>query len=66
MDGEGDARAPEGSVAAEALPAREPASDAGAEGSAESSAPEAAGLRATPVEPFMPSVQIQADALEQL
>jgi adenylate cyclase len=30
------------------------------------SAPEAGGLRATPVEPFMPSVQIQADALEQL
>ncbi|MBL8587643.1 MAG: adenylate/guanylate cyclase domain-containing protein [Methylobacteriaceae bacterium] len=30
------------------------------------SAPEAGGLRATPVEPFMPSVQIHADAVEQL
>lgn len=30
------------------------------------SAPEAGGLRATPADPYMPSVQIQADALEQL
>ncbi len=30
------------------------------------SAPEAGGLRATPVDPFLPSVQIQAEAAEQI
>jgi tetratricopeptide (TPR) repeat protein len=60
MDGEGDARAPEGSVAAEALPAQEPASDAGAEGSAESSAPEAA-VATSPAAPAEPSSAPPAD-----